>query len=44
MKLEQIYQNVYTGREELFDAVEEYIHFYIHECNSPQNLNKKSEG
>lgn len=31
MKREQIYQNVYTDREEIMDAVEEYIHFYNHE-------------
>lgn len=31
MKREQIYKNVYTGRKELMDAVEEYIHFYNHE-------------
>jgi transposase InsO family protein len=31
MKRDQIYQNVYTGREALMDAVEEYVHFYNHE-------------
>lgn len=31
MKREQIYQNVYTSRETLMDAVDEYIHFYNHE-------------